>query len=247
MKIKISDSVVCIPPHISTTWDHVTFIQSEKEDLGERWTLIFHLADGKVVKAPHLDASLVDIAFNAHMKYLETSGSQKEQVKSPTGMLQNLTGLSPEQMGGAIPLQFNLPGGLGGMENAMQHNSAQSDSPPVPNEILEKISGIVKLMTGGDTAAFPKPEPHCNCMHCQIARALHGKAKQEEENSEEEEAVTEEDLQFRTWDIAPAGDKLYTVTNPLDPNEQYSVYLGSPVGCTCGKEHCEHIGAVLSS
>lgn len=247
MKIKISDSVICIPPHISTTWDLVAFIQSEKEEPNESWTLIFHLSDGKVVKVPHLDASLVDIAFNAHMKYLENSGSQKEQAKSPAGMFQNLANLTPEQMGG-LPLQFNLPGGLGGMENAMQHNPAQSDSPPVPKEILEKISGIVQLMTNGDTASFPKPEPHCNCMHCQIARALHGKAGEDEENSaEEEEPVSEEDLKFRTWDIVSSGEQLYTVTNPLDPQEQYSVYLGTPVGCTCGKPHCEHIRAVLSS
>lgn len=245
MKIKISDSIVCIPPHISTTWDHVTFIQSEKEEFGERWTLIFHLADGKVVRVPHLDASLVDIAFNAHMKYLETSGAQKEQAKSSAGFL-NLTGLSPEQIG-VLPLQFNIAGGLNGMENAMQHNAAHADTPPVPREILEKISGIVKLITGGDTTAFPKPEPHCNCVHCQIARALHGKSSQEEGKSEEEETVTEEDLKFRTWDIAPAGEKLYIVTNPLDPNEHYSVFIGSPVGCTCGEPHCEHIRAVLSS
>ena len=70
------------------------------------------------------------------------------------------------------------------------------------------------------------------------------KKKQTEEPLEE---VTDEDLKFRTWDIKQPGKKLYLVTNPLDNNENYNVFLGKPVGCTCGQKYCEHIKAVLNS
>jgi hypothetical protein len=62
-----------------------------------------------------------------------------------------------------------------------------------------------------------------------------------------EEEVSPHELKFREWDIQQAGDKLYNVSNPFDKGEQYQVYLGNPVGCTCGKSKCEHIVAVLNS
>ena len=62
-----------------------------------------------------------------------------------------------------------------------------------------------------------------------------------------EEEITEDDLKFRNWDIRQTADKLYAVTNPLDENEHYSVFLGTPLGCTCGEKNCEHIRAVLNS
>ena len=126
----------------------------------------------------------------------------------------------------------------------MQHNSAQGDAPDLPAELIQKIAGIAQIMAGGDLKNFPKPEPHCNCMHCQVARAIHNGEKEDEAD---EETVSDEDLQFRTWDISQSGEKLFTVTNPLDSDEHYNVFLGSPVGCTCGESHCEHIRAVLSS
>ena len=62
-----------------------------------------------------------------------------------------------------------------------------------------------------------------------------------------EEIVSDEELRFKTWEISQTNDKLYLVSNPIDANEHYSVYLGEPVGCTCGEKHCDHIRAVLSS
>jgi len=93
---------------------------------------------------------------------------------------------------------------------------------------------------------IPKGEPHCNCPYCQIANAMQGTVSEVEEKEVEEE-VTEDDLKFREWDIKQEGDKLYIVTNPLDADEHYQVFLGTPVGCTCGQKNCEHIRTVLSS
>ena len=101
----------------------------------------------------------------------------------------------------------------------------------------------MKMMPKQDRKTLPKAEPHCNCTYCQITRTL-SHAQQEEEQDEE---VTEEDLRFRSWDIEQKGDQLFTVTNPLDKAETYQVFLGHPVGCTCGKKKCAHIEAVLRS
>ena len=59
--------------------------------------------------------------------------------------------------------------------------------------------------------------------------------------------ITPEELQFKDWEIAQKDGKLYHVINPLDKNEYYDVFLGDPIGCTCGNKNCEHIRAVLST
>lgn len=249
MKVKIDEKLICIPPHISATWDQVTFLHSEEDPETKKFTLVLHLVDGKVVQIPGLDSSLVDIAFAAHMKHLEGKPRPEKAeggAKTFGGLLQQLTGLSPEQLSG-IPIRFGISGGLPGMENletAFQHNKEQADSPDMPPEVLEKAAGMAKLVMGGDLEAFPKPEPHCNCMHCQLARAIHNIPKGA---IQEDEAVSDDDLTFRSWDIKESGDKMYVVTNPLDAKEHYTVYLGTPVGCTCGHADCEHIKAVLYS
>lgn len=250
MKIKINEKLICIPPYISANWDQVTFLQSEDDDpSSQNMTLVVHLADGKEVRIPNLDHSLIEIAFSSHLKYLESqSGSKtKAEAKSVGGIFQQMTGLSPEQIAN-MPIRFGISGipGVENIEMAFQHNPSQSEAPDMPKEVLEKVSMIAKMMSGGDLNAFPKPEPHCNCMHCQVARAIHGIEKNEEAQASEEK-VPDEELQFRDWDIVQSGDKLYSVTNPLDSKETYRVYLGNPIGCTCGQAHCEHIKAVLYS
>lgn len=248
MKVKINEKLICIPPHISTTWDQVSFLHTELDENHDGLTLILHLHNGKVVKIPHLDSSLIDIAFASHIRYMENATATMNGPPKPSGnVLQSFFGL-PSDQPSAIPIRFalgSMPANLEGLEMSLQHNPAQANTPPLPPEVIEKVTGVVRMITNGDLAAFPKPEPHCNCMHCQMARAIHGISPQE--TQKEEEGVTEEDLQFRSWDIQQTGDKLYVVTSPLDPREQYTVYLGSPVGCTCGQPHCEHLKAVLSS
>lgn len=250
MKVKITEKLICIPPHISVTWDKVAFLQSKEDPETKKFTLSINLLNGKTVDIPDLDSSLVDIAFSAHLKNLEQkSGPSPETENEPKtfgNLLQQITGISPEQLAG-MPIRFGISKGIPGMENlemALNHNQEQANTPDMPPEVLEKIAGMAKLMLGGELESFPKPEPHCNCMHCQLARAIHNIPKTD---LSDEEPITEEDLKFRTWDIKESGEKMYMVTNPLDPKEHYTVYLGSPVGCTCGKANCEHIKAVLYS
>lgn len=249
MKVKIDEKLICIPPYISATWDQVSFLQSEEDEQSKNFTLIIHLKSGKVVKIPELDAALVDLAFTAHMNHLEgsaTKTSSKNQRGGSLGdVLQQLTGGAiPENLAG-FPIRLGMisPSNLEGVEMAFQHNQAMADSPDMPPDVLEKVAGVTKMLTGNEN--LPKPEPHCNCMFCQIARAIHGIPKQNP--TELEDLVSEEDLKFRNWDIQKQGDKLYRVANPLDKDEHYQVYLGTPVGCTCGLPNCEHIKAVLYS
>lgn len=147
----------------------------------------------------------------------------------------------------ATLLRFPISFGIEGfnMGNLLQHNSEASDSPDMPKEVLDKIASISKTIGFENSDNLPKAEPHCNCMHCQIMRALH----EEKENDlvQMEEEISDHDLKFRDWDINQTGDKLYIVSNPLNSSEHYNVFLGNPVGCTCGERNCEHIRAVLNS
>ena len=98
---------------------------------------------------------------------------------------------------------------------------------------------------------LPRPEDDCNCFHCQVARAIREALgivpEIHLEAAAQEEIVTDEDLTFEEWNIVQTGDKLFTVINKLSPEEKYNVYLGHPIGCTCGNQGCEHIHVVLKS
>lgn len=240
MKAKINERILCIPPYLSTSWDQVIFIHAEDDAGNGTSNLIIHLIDGKIVSIKNLEPALIDLAFAAHMQFME----KREHENKTANLMQNIV----NEQTLAFPLKLGLsnPGHMEGVEMTFQHNPSQAQSPPLPPEVLDKIAAIAGILTNGDLANFSKPEPHCNCMHCQVSRAIH-KIPIEGIDEPLEINVTEDDLKFRSWDISQTGDKLYTVWNPLDPKEKYNVFLGTPLGCTCGDDHCEHIKAVLYS
>lgn len=141
------------------------------------------------------------------------------------------------------PISFSLPlksdGPITSLGEQMQHNPMQANLPDLPPDVLEKVTTIAKAFGLEDISALSPPEENCNCMYCQILRGFDQKG--------EEETVTELDLHFRDWDVKQQEGQLYVVTNPLDEGEHYNVFLGEPIGCTCGHKNCEHIKAVLSS
>lgn len=218
--MKINDKILNIPPHISTSWNNVSSIHLEDN------VLIITLKSSEKVKIPNLEKKILDEIFLSHEKYME----------KPTTKI----GFSMPMSIGGEPID-GIDQSLGSM--MMQHNPAQSDAPDIPKEILEKIVSISKIVGAYDDATSMKPHTNCNCMYCQVARAINGDKKE----ADIEEPVADDELKFRTWDIEQTGEKLYCVTNPLDKNEHYSVFLGKPIGCTCGKKNCEHIKAVLTS
>lgn len=219
--MKISAQLLSIPPYLSTSWKNIASLHSHPDK--DRFTLVVVLNNGAQVSIPSLEQTELDSIFEAHARYGSMPAEQQALAHDS--------------------LSLPLSGNVDLINSAMQHNPAQADSPEIPKEILEKITSIAKVLGLEDVSQFPKAEPHCNCPFCQIARAFHGTENQEKT----EETISDQDLQFRSWDIKQTDNKLYIVTNPLDESEQYSVYLGDPLGCTCGQKNCEHIRAVLNS
>ncbi len=242
MKVKINKQLICIPPYISARWSQIAFIESQEGDAKGLATLKLHLVDGEVVSIPNLDQAVIDMAFHEHLLYLESTQQgkedafQEEKLGSLIGVLQQFSKGCDVQISSPKQLFSSLFSGAIPVDIVLQHTPEQKDQPDAPAEILEKMAAMIRSLAESVPVLLPKPEPHCNCMHCQVARTI---------ADEDEEEVEEEDLKFREWDVIQSGDQLYTVTNPLDPQEQFSVYLGDPIGCTCGQPNCEHIEAVL--
>jgi hypothetical protein len=228
--MKINNQVLSIPPYISTAWENVASLHVESHN--GKLLLMLSLINGQLIEVPGLHPGLIKAIFAAHANFLEVD-HQKRSTPS----------VSAEQI-----FTFGFPFGQPGLEmNAptLEHNPQLADTPDLPPSLLKKIAELSSKLGMKTSTFIPEPEPHCNCMHCQIAKAMQNGLNEELES--EEEIVSDEDLKFRIWDIQQAGDNLYTVSNPEDAQEKYNVYLGEPVGCTCGNPHCEHIRAVLSS
>ena len=226
--MKITSTILSIPPYLSTTWKNIASLHVREEK--GLFTLVVILQNRVQVEVPGLNKGTIDTVFEAHAHHADTAENEKSILKNP------IDG----------PFSFNLPisGGVpsGPLGMSMQHNEEQSNLPPLPDDVLNKITTIAKAFGLDDSNTLPPSEPNCNCVYCQVARALHGP-----ENSSPQEEVTDEDLKFKNWDVKQTADKLYNVTNPLDTNEHYSVFLGDPLGCTCGQKNCEHIRAVLNT
>lgn len=180
-------------------------------------TLMIFLTDETHVKIPSLDQVAIDSIFEAHARYAVSS--------------------SPFDS----PYSFSLPFSSDGqILPPMSHNPQQADLAPLPPEVLQKIATIAKALGLEDSNQLPQAEPNCSCLFCQVVRTMQGE-------KEEEPFVDDKELTFRSWDVQQTADKLYIVVNPLDKNEQYNVFLGEPLGCTCGQKNCDHIRAVLST
>ncbi len=221
--MKITDKILSIPPYISTSWKNIVSLQVEpRSAIG--YVLVIELITGSKVEIPNLERPLLEKVFASHAKVIEDEGK---------GSL----------MTTAIPFPFAFPN-LEGLTSMIQHNEEQKESPPLPAEMLSRIAEMTKGLLPEDLSSVQQPEPHCNCPHCQIMNAVLGS---HEKPAAIEEEVSEADLTFRTWDIKQENEKLYSVTNPLDNKEHYNVFLGDPIGCTCGNKNCEHIQAVLKT
>lgn len=247
--MKINSKIFSLPPYISTTWSNVTALHMDGS------TLVINLIDNETVEIPELDPSILEMIFETHANFLERTGNPHSAIANPIQgrfipPFSQLLITSPTDR---IDIPFRI--GIGTLDeigSVMQHNPAQANVPDLPQEILQKVVAITKIVSPEDLAMLPKPEENCNCVHCQISRAMQQGAQQElakipVPNHAQEEVVTDQELQFRQWDISQTGNNMFTVINRLDTKERYSVYLGHPVGCTCGKQGCEHIVAVLKS
>jgi hypothetical protein len=236
-----------LPPYVSTSWDQVASLHMQEQILNVT------LNNGRVIVLPYLSKEITEAIFKAHADHLEQEITEKKQPTSinPLVLEQTMSpfaqSLANMEQNSDSPFRFGFST-LDGIGSSLQHDSRQSDAPDLPPEILEKISAISKIIAPVEVIPLPKAEANCNCIHCQIARAIRlGVQGEVKESVHEEPPISEEDLHFQQWDVQHVGDKVYTVTNKLDLAEKYNVYLGEPLGCTCGNSGCEHILAVLKS
>jgi hypothetical protein len=228
--MKITDKMLSIPPYISTHWGNVKSLQMKGP------FLVIILTGGETINIPNLKSDVVELVFSNHASYLENNDF-KEKPES----------FNPNESDVSFKLEMGAVDGING--NPLMHNPAQKDAPDIPPQVLQKVAALAKVFSPEDFNNMPKAEPHCNCLHCQIIKTITGTQEvvTKTELKEDEEVVQDEDLEFQQWEITQTGDKLFNVTNRLDALEKYSVYLGHPVGCTCGRQSCEHIVAVLKS
>lgn len=244
--MKITRHMLSIPPHISTSWNNISALHVTADHV-----LVITLTNQSIIKIPGLSSETIEQIFLMHTKFLETSAEQTLSQETT-----NRPGKPPFAFGTESSLTFGFPvklgegnemlGSLGGL---LQHSPEQAHAPSLPPEMLKKVAAISKAM-GLDKQLehMPKAEPHCNCPYCQVARALHEEPVESRPQAPiDETPIADDELTFREWDIREIGPQLYEVINPLDNVEKYQVFLGKPIGCTCGHKHCEHIKAVLSS
>lgn len=233
-KIVITDRILSIPPFISTTWSCIATLHMKGG------VIAITLKDGDTLNIPNLEAEIIQSIFQHHAIYLENE--QSVPAISDVSRLQEIMGQPGEPS-----IRFAFGTSIDGLGGVMQHNPDQKNAPDLPQEILQKIGTIAKIMGSSEDLELPQAEANCNCFHCQITRALNSGAHVSEAAHLEEADVSDSELQFQQWSIQQTADKLFTVINRLDEHEQYQVYLGEPVGCTCGRTGCEHILAVLKS
>ncbi|HSX13764.1 MAG TPA: hypothetical protein VLE96_05020 [Chlamydiales bacterium] len=218
--MKITPRLLSIPPYLSTSWSNISSIQLQSKN--ERSLLIVTLKCGTQVEIPSMAQSDIDEIFQAHAAFHDGE---------PASLLKNSLSFT-------LPLKSTEEGAVIDPLNAtMQHNPEQSDLPPIPGHVLEKIGSIVKSFGLENTPFLEQTVANCNCIYCQLARSLRP----------QEEIIDEADLKFRDWEVTQVEEKLYHVVNPIDKNEYYDVFLGEPIGCTCGSKNCEHICAVLNT
>jgi len=231
-KVIINEKLLSIPPRLSVSWKEVSSLYEKNDNLH------IVLRGGELVVLEELETEILDLIFHFHAIFLEKRAEERHrETMSSTGLVK-----WPDQMAtGDMPMfKMGLPM-LDPMGMMVEHNPEQKDAPPLPPELLEKVSGVIRLLVE-DSDSLPKPEENCQCFHCQIARAI-----QPEKTESQDETISLEDLTFSDWEVEDAGDRQFKVKNKLDPDEVYSVFLGSPVGCTCGRPNCEHVVAALKS
>lgn len=238
--MKVNAQVLSIPPYISCPWHQVSSLCVETLQ-GERY-LIVYMQNGSKVRVPDPSPTLVDMVFTAHGEFLDKADRGNIATNSSaSNTLPNGIKLNSEVAMNLIP----MPLGMGSFVDLMQHSSEQKNMPDLPRDILDKVVGLLRSIASEEIKHMPKAEPHCNCFHCQVSRKAHMSLGDLPEDVDA--PVSDEELQFRSWDVKAEGEKVFTVTNPLDETESFSVYLGNPVGCTCGQNRCAHIEAALRS
>lgn len=204
---------------------------------------------------PNLPSSMQELLFSCHIEAIERT--QKTDHHSPVLRQEDLHAiLNAVQTGIKEIMALILKLGssaISSVGKVLEHDPNNSHLPPIAEEMKKKILLLLNVVPKEDILAMPTPVLGCNCMYCQINRTLregigiHESDLEENRDQENDDTVDEKDLEFSEWNVTPISEKLFLVRNKLDEHEEYRVFLGNPIGCTCGKANCEHIVAVLRS
>jgi hypothetical protein len=239
--MKISSKIFSIPPYISTRWEYVISLRVADN------LLIVTLKDGTMCSIPNLQKEIIDQIFTCHAESAEATNHQKEDLGQ---LVEGMRSGFKELVSMLTKLGTNALSSLG---KALEHDPNTTNLPELPPDMVKKVQMLLNIIPKEDILSMPEGEPGCHCMYCQINKILRESLKIHETSKPdivaegEIEDVEEKDLEFSEWIVEPIQDKLYKVTNKLDHQEEYRVFLGDPIGCTCGKPHCEHVLAVLKS
>lgn len=238
----INRQILSIPPHVSTSWSEVKALYVQEE------LLFILLYEGTVIQIPRLSPQVLEQIFQAHALYLEEQSERPaKEAQNPLHMFFNSVQ--------TLELPFSLAlNGLEMLGGVLHHNVEQAHRSDLPEEVLQKIAMAARLLGPEEREQLPCAEPHCNCIHCQIMRAI-GHEKREEQKREKEEgqlqppadSVEGTEASQGIWLVEQCGEQLFQVTHRDEPTEVYKVFLGTPLGCTCGDDRCIHILAVLRS
>jgi len=267
--MSVTHKALHLPPFISTSWAHVVSLHMEQED--HESLLVVTLTNGAQICIPSLEDSLVRRIFRVHAEVIEqtarapSTGASLSSTAPPDMLLHPLTekvlagDQQPSSHGDSagpmtlpasqasilddLPLH---PEALAELEgHLLEHQPILADHPPLPTLLLQRMALMGRFLHPSLVAQLPRAESGCSCPFCQIHRVLHGEPPDTALSPGEE--VLPEELQFRSWEVKALGDHQVEVSNPEDPTESYQVFLGDPLGCTCGQPKCEHLRAALQA
>jgi len=240
--MRINHKILSIPPYISTPWKNVLALKTAK--IEEKLELQITLSDGSSISIPETEDVIIEAVFTAHARYLDAEPQIAKVI--PPSFLHSGFGKLAVFSESESPLASDMTKMLSQISSFWEHDPEKGKAPDLPRDMIEQFKHVAGSLPFSDPQKLPQPEPHCNCPHCQITRALHT-GLQVRESFEEFEPVAEQDLNFPRWIIQSMPGQAYKVINPDNTDEYYFVSLASPLHCTCGAKNCEHMEIVLKS
>jgi hypothetical protein len=252
--MRFDTKIFSIPPHISTTWDQIASLQISARDEGYP-DLVVHLKNGDKVQVPNLNPTLIEGIFALHSKILsipsEEEKTTSEQDTAPQPKLPPPTdwrstssfallkeAFNPFEVANQFGIDLPIPSKV----SILEHDPTMANAPSLPREMLRKLTAIARSLHLAANIAPPEVEMDCNCIHCQIGKAILAGLAQNEHLDEE---VDLEDLTFCDWNIQKQSEHSYLVSHKVD-SEEYAVTLDPP-SCSCQEKNCSHIKSVLES
>jgi hypothetical protein len=259
-----------LPPFISTSWAHVVSLHMEHED--HEQLLVVTLTNGAQICIPGLEERLLRHIFQMHAEVMENhppsavssevavAVKESESARSVAARIPftengdlavTMNGIEAwqavgENHGGLLEGLSIDPSRLQSLEqDLLEHRPELTDSAPLPPLLLQRMSLMGRFLHPQLLAQMPRAEDGCGCPFCQLHRVLHGEPPDTALPAVAE--VQDDELRFRSWLIEQQDDHVFVVSNPEDAQESYRVFLGDPLGCTCGHVRCEHVRAVLQS